>query len=169
MLVLLTQKSYFLDNDAIYDVIMQKPVRTRRHNHRHKISRDSFAEKSLFKSQSFSFLDKSTGPYLTFVALALSKICQCIFIMSLLSPLGKGHDPSFERPCRQPSPKDALCQVCLKLDQWFWRRCENFLKVCNNYGNRQIFVREALVEPGSAQVRKRWWSALQQDNLIRFW
>ena len=28
-----------------------------------------------------------------------------------------------------PSPKDALCQVCLKLAQWFWRRrwkCEKF-------------------------------------------
>ena len=22
-----------------------------------------------------------------------------------------------------PSPKDALCQVWLKLAQWFWRRC----------------------------------------------
>ena len=24
------------------------------------------------------------------------KICQCIFAISLFSPLGKGHDPSFE-------------------------------------------------------------------------
>ena len=23
-----------------------------------------------------------------------------------------------------PSPKDAVCQVCLKLAQWFWRRCK---------------------------------------------
>ena len=37
------QKSYFYDNDAIYDDIMQELVRKLR-NHRHKISRDSFAE-----------------------------------------------------------------------------------------------------------------------------
>ena len=39
-----THKSYFCDNDAIYDVTMQKPVRKWHHNHRHKISRDSAAE-----------------------------------------------------------------------------------------------------------------------------
>ena len=46
MLILLisTQRSYFCDNDAIYDVIMQEPVRKWRHNHRHKINRNSFAE-----------------------------------------------------------------------------------------------------------------------------
>ena len=46
------------------------------------------------------------------------KVCQFIFAMSLLYSLGKGHGPSFE----QTSPKDALCQVWLKLAQWFWRR-----------------------------------------------
>ena len=32
-------------------------------------------------------------------------------------------------PLKSPSPKDALCQVWLKLAQWFWRRrwkCEKF-------------------------------------------
>ena len=33
------------------------------------------------------------------------------------------------RKLESPLPKDALCQVCLKLAQWFWRRrwkCEKF-------------------------------------------
>ena len=45
------------------------------------------------------------------------KFRQGIFTILLLSPLGKVHDPSFE----QTSPKDALCQVWLKLATWFWR------------------------------------------------
>ena len=51
MLILLisTWKSHFCDNDPIYDVIMQEPVKKWRHNHRHKISRDSFSELPLFK------------------------------------------------------------------------------------------------------------------------
>ena len=28
---------------------------------------------------------------------------------------------------QSPSPKDALCQVCLKLSQWLWRRFLNFV------------------------------------------
>ena len=56
ILVILTQKSQFCDNDAIYDVIMQEPVRKWRHNHRHNISRDSFAEKSPFKTFSINFI-----------------------------------------------------------------------------------------------------------------
>ena len=63
-----TKKSYFCDNDAIYDVIIQEPVSKWRHNHRHKISRDSFAELPLFKTFS---LEK---PILPFVALALFSI-----------------------------------------------------------------------------------------------
>jgi hypothetical protein len=42
---------------------------------------------------------------------------QCIFTLSLLSPLGEGLSPS-ESPIR----KDDLCQVWLKLALWFWRR-----------------------------------------------
>jgi hypothetical protein len=45
---------------------------------------------------------------------------QCIFTLLLLSPPGEGQSPSFEQ-FRIPSPKDDLCQVWLKLAQWFWR------------------------------------------------
>ena len=43
-------------------------------------------------------------------------------------PLGKGKNPYLNK-LESPSPKDALCQVWLKLAQWFWRRrwkCEKF-------------------------------------------
>jgi hypothetical protein len=46
---------------------------------------------------------------------------QCIFTLSLLSPLGKGLSHSFKK-FEYPSPKDNLCQVWLELAQWFWRR-----------------------------------------------
>jgi hypothetical protein len=46
---------------------------------------------------------------------------QCIFTLLLLSPLGHGQPTSFEQ-FRIPSPNDDLCQVWLKLAQWFWRR-----------------------------------------------
>ena len=57
MLILLisTQKSYFCDNDTIYDIIMEEPVRKCRHNYRHKLCRDSFAKLPLFKTFSFIF------------------------------------------------------------------------------------------------------------------
>jgi hypothetical protein len=50
---------------------------------------------------------------------------QCIFTLLLLSPLGEGQSPSFEQT-RISSPKEDLCQVWLKMAQWFWRR--GFLK-----------------------------------------
>ena len=53
---------------------------------------------------------------------------KCIFTMSLLSPLEKGVALHLNK-LESPTPKDALCQVWLKLAQWFWRRrwrCEKF-------------------------------------------
>ena len=56
------------------------------------------------------------------------KFCQCIFTISLSSPLeirGALH----LNKLIYPSPKDDLCQVWLKLARWFWRRrwkCEMF-------------------------------------------
>ena len=39
-----SQKLYLGDGDAIYDVIIQEPVWKWRHNYRHEMSRDPFAE-----------------------------------------------------------------------------------------------------------------------------
>jgi hypothetical protein len=41
---------------------------------------------------------------------------QCIFTLSLLSPLGEGQSSSFEET-ESPPPKDDLCPVWLKLAQ----------------------------------------------------
>ena len=74
MLILLisTQKSYFCDNDTTYDVIMEELVRN------DVITTDIKSAgihllncHFLRPSQLFSFLEKSTGPILPFVALAL--------------------------------------------------------------------------------------------------
>ena len=35
---------------------------------------------------------------------------------------------------QSPSPKDALCQVWLKLAKWFWRRFLNFVNVFSLFG-----------------------------------
>ena len=80
--VLSTQKSYFCDNDAIYDVIMQEPVYKWRHNHRHKISKDSFAELPLFKTFSIIFIFRQIGRANFAVrgpsSLSIFKILRCI-------------------------------------------------------------------------------------------
>jgi hypothetical protein len=49
------------------------------------------------------------------------KNLKCILTLLRLSPLVEGQSPSFEQ-FRIPSPKDDLCQVWLRLAQWFWRR-----------------------------------------------
>lgn len=43
---------------------------------------------------------------------------QCIFAILLVSPIIKGHALPLNRRYF-PSPKDAQCQICLKLAQWF--------------------------------------------------
>ena len=37
---------------------------------------------------------------------------------------------------KSPSPKDALCQVWLKLAQWFWREGENVKKFTDRQTDR---------------------------------
>ena len=65
-----------------------------------------------------------------------------------------------------PSSKDALCQVWLKLDQWFWRRrFLNFVNVFSPFRNHPLekgrgssfkgcFV-PSLVEIGPAVLEKK--------------
>jgi hypothetical protein len=47
------------------------------------------------------------------------KYFQCIFTLFLLSP-----NPLHLNKLESPPPKDDLCQVWLKLTQWFWRRSQ---------------------------------------------
>ena len=50
---------------------------------------------------------------------ALETIAHYVNILSLL---GKGRDPSWKNKPESSSPKDALCQIWLKLAKWFSRR-----------------------------------------------
>ena len=62
------------------------------------------------------------------MVLKIFKVCPCIFDISLSFPFEKGVALHLNK-LKPPSPKDALCQVWLKLAQWFWRRkwkCEKF-------------------------------------------
>ena len=51
-----SQKLYFGDDDALYHGIIQEPVWKWRHNYRHEISRDPFAETVLFQKSSTIFI-----------------------------------------------------------------------------------------------------------------
>ena len=72
------------------------------------------------------------------------KIRQCIFAISKLSPLEKGgalHLNILESPLA----KDTLCQVWMKLAQWFWRR--SFLKFVNVFSLfRNYLPLESVIE-----------------------
>ena len=62
------------------------------------------------------------------MVLKIFKVCPCIFDILLSFPFEKGVALHLNK-LKPPSPKDALCQVWLKLAQWFWRRkwkCEKF-------------------------------------------
>ena len=47
ILLISTKKLYFTDDDTIYDVIMQVPIKKLRRNYGNEISNDPFAEFSL--------------------------------------------------------------------------------------------------------------------------
>ena len=59
-----------------------------------------------------------------------SKSRQWIFALSLLSSLWKRLWPFIWTNLKHlNSPKDALCQIWLKLAKWFWRRRRNWEKL----------------------------------------
>ena len=56
ILYILSKKIFFGDDDLISDVIIQEPVWKLRHNCRHEINRDPFADNYSFRhNHSFSF------------------------------------------------------------------------------------------------------------------
>ena len=68
-------------------------------------------------------------------------------------PLEKG-GALYLNKLESPSPKDALCQVWLKLAHWFWRRswkCEKFRTTTTTTDNGQILIRKAHMS-----LRLRW-------------
>ena len=68
-----------------------------------------------------------------FLEKKIFKFGQCIFAISLLSPLKKRCGPLFVK-FESPLHKNALCLFCLKLVQWFWRRSFlNFINIFRDY------------------------------------
>ena len=62
-----------------------------------------------------------------------------------------------------PSPKDALCQVWLKLTQWFLRRFLNFVSVFSQF--RYYLV----LEKGVVLNLKKFKSLSPKDTLCQVW
>ena len=62
-----------------------------------------------------------------------------------------------------PSPKDALCQVWLKLAQWFWRRFLNFVNVFS------LFHNYLPLEKGGALHLNTLESPSAKDALCQVW
>ena len=85
--------------------------------------------------------DKTRGPWATSLTWKINKIHKSINtfddIITLIKRRRKNHYYLYEnllvlylKKLESPSPKDALCQVWLKLAQWFWRRgFYNFVNV----------------------------------------
>ena len=91
------------------------------------------------------------------------KIRQRIFAIWLLSPLensGALHLKKIE----SHSPKDALCQVWLKLAQWFWRR--RFFNFVNVF---LLFCYYLPLEKGGALLLNKLESPSPKDALCQVW
>ena len=59
-----------------------------------------------------------------------------------------------------PSPKDALCQVWLKLASWFWRRFVNFVNVFS------LFLGYLPLEIGWGHSFEQTWIPLTQGCIV---
>ena len=78
-------------------------------------------------------------------------------------PLEKGRALHLNK-LESPSPKDALCQVWLKLAQWFWRR--RFLNFVNIFS---LFRNYLPLEKGGAHHLNKLESPSPKDALCQVW
>ena len=78
-------------------------------------------------------------------------------------PLGKGGAVHLNK-LESPSPKDALCQVWLKLAQWFWRR--RFLNFVNVFS---LFRNYLPLEKGRALHLYKLESPSPKDAMCQVW
>ena len=75
------------------------------------------------------------------------KVHQCNFVISLYSPLGKERT-FYLNKLESPSPRHAMCQVLLKLSQWFLRRrrkcekCTTTTTTTTTTNNGEIVIRK---------------------------
>ena len=77
-------------------------------------------------------------------------------------PLEKGGALHLNK-LESPSLRDTLCQVLLKLAQWFWRRFFNFVHVFSLFPNHL-----PLEKDGTLHLNKLE-SPLPKDALCQFW
>ena len=91
------------------------------------------------------------------------KLGKWILAMPLLSLLGKRHGLHLHKRAI-PSPKDALCQVWLKLAQWFWKII--FFNLSNVFS---LFRNYLPMEKGMAHLLQKLESPLSKDALCQVW
>ena len=65
---------------------------------------------------------------------------------------------------KSPSPKDALCQYCLKFAQWFWRR--RFLNFVNVFS---LFHNYLPLEKGGPFIWTKFNPLSHKDALCQIW
>jgi hypothetical protein len=90
-----------------------------------------FILKDSFQYTNVKIVSPLVSPILTLRDHNLYKLKSALCHLLLLSPLGEGQSPSFDQ-FRTPSPKDDLCQIWLKLAQWFWRRSRKYKSLQTN-------------------------------------
>ena len=78
-------------------------------------------------------------------------------------PLEKGRALLLNK-LESPSPKDNLCQVWLKLAQWFWRR--RFLNFVNVFSQHPNYLP---LEKGMALHLNKLESPSHKDDLCQVW
>ena len=78
-------------------------------------------------------------------------------------PLEKGGALHLNK-LKSPSPKDALCEVWLKLDQWFWKR--KFFNFVNVFS---LFRNYLPLEKGGALHLNKLESPSPKDALCQVW
>ena len=91
------------------------------------------------------------------------KFRQCISLFRNYLPLEKGWALHLNK-LESPSPKDALCQVWLKLAQWFWRR--NFFNFLNVFSLFRNYL--PLVNGGALHLNKLAFPS-PKDGLCQVW
>ena len=116
--------------------------------------------------------------------LIISSYSVCLLVISKLSPLWDRVWSFNWKKLVSPSPRDSLCQVWLKLAQWFWKR--RFLKVVNLYfpnylpfGKGVVLYLSKLICPSPRNtlcqvwlklaqwfLRKRMWKNLQTEGQV---
>ena len=125
------------------------------------------------RDSSFGGNDKTRGPWATSLTWKINKIHKSIKtfddIITLIKRRRKNHYYLCEnllvlhlKKLESPSPKDALCQYCLKLDQWF----RGFFYFVNVF---LLFLNYVSMEKGRTLHLNKLKSPSAKDTLCQVW